>query len=116
MTGWLRSWQEQARRQEGAIGDDRLGLELSTSAQAGAACVDGADRLLAAWPGAHERLQHALELDPDFALGHAALAELEGMLRVLASVQFGSLRARTVRATVAGMPERRRWMARAGLP
>ncbi|RVU21877.1 tetratricopeptide repeat protein [Methylobacterium oryzihabitans] len=59
---------------------DRRGLPLSTSSDRAAALYrDGVDLLLAAWPGAAERLDAAIAEDPDFALAHAARARLHAM-------------------------------------
>ena len=56
---------------------DRYGLELSTSSAAAAeAYRDGVDLVLAAWPGAEERLAKATRADEGFALAHAATARL----------------------------------------
>jgi tetratricopeptide (TPR) repeat protein len=52
---------------------DRYGLPVSTSSEeAAAAYRQGVDCLLAAWPGAAEALDRAIEADPDFALAHVA--------------------------------------------
>jgi hypothetical protein len=52
---------------------DRRGLPLSTSSDTAADLYrDGADPLMAAWPGAAE----AIAADPGFALAHAARARL----------------------------------------
>jgi len=73
---------------------DRLGLELTTSQQAAAAYVHGVDCMLAAWPGVRERLDESLAHDPDFALGHAAMARLEQMNGRLAEARASAARAR----------------------
>lgn len=54
---------------------DSRGLALSTSsAPAAQEYRSGVDLLLSLWPGATQTLQHAVDLDPEFALAHAALA------------------------------------------
>ncbi len=54
---------------------DRYGLEVSTSsATACEAYVDAVDRMLAADGHVEERLDAAIEADPEFALAHAAIA------------------------------------------
>jgi hypothetical protein len=56
---------------------DRRGLPISTpSDEAAGHYRDGADLLLAAWPGADAALDLAIAADPDFALAHAARARL----------------------------------------
>ncbi len=54
---------------------DRYGLDLTTSSsEARDAYVDAVDRILGAYGGVEERLDAALDADPDFALAHAAQA------------------------------------------
>ncbi|HEX4686344.1 MAG TPA: FAD/NAD(P)-binding protein, partial [Nocardioides sp.] len=55
---------------------DPLGLPLSTTAEAAAAYNLGLERLMRLQSGADEKLLEAVALDPDFAVGHAALAML----------------------------------------
>lgn len=55
---------------------DLMGLPLSTSAAAAAAYNTGLRRVLRVQGGAEEPFREAVALDPDFALGHAALALL----------------------------------------
>jgi uncharacterized NAD(P)/FAD-binding protein YdhS len=55
---------------------DPLGLPLSTTAEAAAAFNAGLERLMRLQSGADDRLLEAVALDPDFAVGHAALAML----------------------------------------
>ena len=55
---------------------DRYGLPLSTTGVAADAFNDGMDKVLRGQLGAQEMLRKATDLDPDFALGHAALALL----------------------------------------
>jgi uncharacterized NAD(P)/FAD-binding protein YdhS len=55
---------------------DPLGLPLSTTAEAAAAYNAGLERLMRLQSGADERLLEAVALDPEFAVGHAALAML----------------------------------------
>lgn len=56
---------------------DVRGLPISTSSAAAAQLYRcGCDLLLAAWPGAMEKLNEAVAADPDFALAHASLARL----------------------------------------
>jgi hypothetical protein len=59
---------------------DRRGLPMSTGSEAAAAHYrDGVDLMLAAWPGAAERMDAALAEDPDFALACAARARLHAV-------------------------------------
>ncbi len=53
---------------------DQLGLPISTTSEAATAYNIGLERLMRLQSGAEEKLREAVELDPDFALGHAALA------------------------------------------
>ncbi len=55
---------------------DPYGLPLSANAGAARAYLDGLGRVLRVQSGAAERVAEAVRLDPDFALGHAALALL----------------------------------------
>jgi len=56
---------------------DDYGLTLSTdSDEAASAYRDGVRLMLSAWQGASERLEAAIEADPEFALAHAARARL----------------------------------------
>jgi hypothetical protein len=59
---------------------DRWGLPISAgSAEAANAYREGMDLLLAAWPGAGDRLDAAIAADPDFALAHAAGARVQAL-------------------------------------
>jgi uncharacterized NAD(P)/FAD-binding protein YdhS len=53
---------------------DQLGLPISTTSEAATAYNIGLERLMRLQSGAEAKLREAVELDPDFALGHAALA------------------------------------------
>lgn len=55
---------------------DPLGLPLSTTADAAAAYNAGLERVMRLQAGGEELIRTATELDPDFALAHAALAML----------------------------------------
>ncbi|WP_166137252.1 FAD/NAD(P)-binding protein [Nocardioides ochotonae] len=55
---------------------DPLGLPLSTTTEAAAAYNAGLERVMRLQDGAEALLRRATELDPGFALGHAALAML----------------------------------------
>jgi uncharacterized NAD(P)/FAD-binding protein YdhS len=55
---------------------DPLGLPLSTTAGAAAAYNSGLERVMRLQSGGDELLRQATELDPDFAMAHAALAML----------------------------------------
>ncbi|MFT4009461.1 MAG: FAD/NAD(P)-binding protein [Nocardioidaceae bacterium] len=55
---------------------DPLGMPLSTTAEAAAAYNSGLERLMRLQSGADDLLRESVELDPGFALGHAALAML----------------------------------------
>jgi hypothetical protein len=55
---------------------DPLGLPISTTAEAAAAYNAGLERLMRLQSGGEAKLQEATELDPGFALAHAALAML----------------------------------------
>ncbi|MBB4381097.1 tetratricopeptide repeat protein [Bradyrhizobium sp. SBR1B] len=59
---------------------DSRGLPISTnSSRAAASYRTGVDLLLSAWPGAEDELRQAIDLDPEFALAHAALARLQAI-------------------------------------
>ncbi|MGL3822886.1 tetratricopeptide repeat protein [Sphingopyxis sp. R3-92] len=59
---------------------DRYNLSLSTSSEDAASLYgEGVDLLLSLWPGAAERLDAAIDADPDFALAHAARARLHSI-------------------------------------
>ncbi len=55
---------------------DPLGLPISTTADAATAFNAGLERVLRLQAGGEELITQAVELDPGFALGHAALAML----------------------------------------
>jgi uncharacterized NAD(P)/FAD-binding protein YdhS len=55
---------------------DPLGLPLSTTAEAAGSFNAGLERVMRLQNGAEELLREATQLDPDFALAHAALAML----------------------------------------
>ncbi|SDR89600.1 FAD/NAD(P)-binding protein [Microlunatus soli] len=55
---------------------DPLGLPLSTTAEAAAAFNAGLERVMRLQSGGDELIRTATELDPDFAVAHAALAML----------------------------------------
>lgn len=55
---------------------DPLGLPISTTAEAAAAFNAGLERVLRLQHGAAALIARAVELDPEFAVGHAALALL----------------------------------------
>ncbi len=55
---------------------DQYGLPLTASSAAGRLYVEGLGRILRVRSGAEALLTEAVTLDPDFALGHAALALL----------------------------------------
>ena len=55
---------------------DPLGLPLSTTAEAAASYNAGLERLMLLQDGAEDLIREASELDPTFALAHAALAML----------------------------------------
>jgi uncharacterized NAD(P)/FAD-binding protein YdhS len=55
---------------------DPLGLPISTTAEAAAAYNAGLERVMRLQSGGEARLREAAELDPGFALAHAALAML----------------------------------------
>jgi hypothetical protein len=55
---------------------DPLGLPLSTTSEAAAAYNQGLERVMLLQDGGEDLIRRATELDPDFALAHAALAML----------------------------------------
>jgi uncharacterized NAD(P)/FAD-binding protein YdhS len=55
---------------------DPLGLPLSTTAEAAAAYNAGLERIMRLQAGGEAKLKEAVELDPGFAIAHAALAML----------------------------------------
>jgi tetratricopeptide (TPR) repeat protein len=78
---------------------DSYGLPLSTASDVAAELYrEGVTLMLAAWPGAAEKLDAAIRADPDFALAHAARARLHAI-----NAQPGEARARiaVAEATVA---------------
>jgi hypothetical protein len=78
---------------------DRYGLPISTSSDAAAAHYrEGVDLMLAAWPGAGEALDAAIEADPDFALAYIARARLHF---VYAEVQQARAKAAKARELIA---------------
>lgn len=78
---------------------DRYGLPISTSSDAAATHYrQGVDLMLAAWPGAGEALDAAVEADPDLALAHVARARLHF---VYAEVQQARAKAAKARELVA---------------
>lgn len=77
--------------------NDNRGLELSTeSAAAAQAYCDGTDLLLSLWPGAAESLNHAITLDPGFALAHAALARQHAICARLSQARSAIAQAETL--------------------
>jgi uncharacterized NAD(P)/FAD-binding protein YdhS len=73
---------------------DPLGLPLSTTAEAAAAYNAGLERVMRLQSGAEELLCTAVELDPEFALAHAALAMLGHEAGAAADVQSSLAAAR----------------------
>jgi uncharacterized NAD(P)/FAD-binding protein YdhS len=55
---------------------DPLGLPLSTTSEAAAAYNQGLERVMLLQDGGEDLIRRATQLDPDFALAHAALAML----------------------------------------
>src|SRR5690606_25045887 len=55
---------------------DPLGLPLSTTSEAAAVYNQGLERVMLLQDGGENLIREAAELDPDFALAHAALAML----------------------------------------
>lgn len=79
--------------------EDRYGLPISTSSAAAAdAYRTGIDRMLAAWPGAAQALDDAIEADSDFALAHAARSRLH---LIYAEMEQAREKAATARRLVA---------------
>jgi hypothetical protein len=59
---------------------DRRGLPISTASDLAAEHYrEGVELLIAAWPGAADRLKQVVQADPDFALPTAALARMHAM-------------------------------------
>jgi tetratricopeptide (TPR) repeat protein len=57
--------------------EDLYGLPISTSSERAARAYRlGIERMLAAWPGASEALDLAIEADPEFALAHSARSRM----------------------------------------
>ncbi|MBS0220010.1 MAG: tetratricopeptide repeat protein [Proteobacteria bacterium] len=76
---------------------DRYGLSISTSSeQAREAYVAGCDGVLTAWTGDKAHLKRAVEADPGFALGHAALARAQFLMADVAGARASAARARTL--------------------
>jgi tetratricopeptide (TPR) repeat protein len=79
---------------------DRYGLPLSiASAAARDAYVAGADCILMATAGWKERLQSAIELEPEFALAHIALARGEFLVSEVKPAREAAARARELAAS-----------------
>ncbi|HSS67934.1 MAG TPA: FAD/NAD(P)-binding protein, partial [Nocardioidaceae bacterium] len=66
---------------------DPLGMPLSTTAEAAAHYNAGIEKLMRLQNGGDELIRHASELDPDFALAHAAMAMLGHEAGVSCDVQ-----------------------------
>ncbi len=80
--------------------EDRYGLPLTTpSTSARDAYVAGVDCILSAAPGDTEHLVRAVEADPDFALGHAALARSRFLMADVAAARKAAARARELART-----------------
>ncbi|MBR0859170.1 tetratricopeptide repeat protein [Bradyrhizobium liaoningense] len=76
---------------------DSRGLPILTnSLQAAAGYRTGVDLLLSAWPGAEKVLGQAIDLDPEFALAHAALARLQAIKGQLAEARASIARAQEI--------------------
>ena len=79
---------------------DRYGLPITTrSADARDAYVAGVDGVLAAAAGERDHLARAVEVDPDFALAHVALARARLLLGDAAGARESVARARTLAAS-----------------
>lgn len=78
---------------------DRYGLSLSTSSSAARdAYVAGVDCVLSAAHGDQAHLGRAVEVDPDFALAHAALARARFLMADVAGARQSAARARALAA------------------
>jgi tetratricopeptide (TPR) repeat protein len=74
---------------------DRYGLTITTSSQeARAAYIAGADGVLMAGPTDKADLRRAIEADPDFALAHIALARSSFIVADVATARAGVAKAR----------------------
>lgn len=74
---------------------DRYGLQVSTSSSAARdAYVAGCDCVLSAAPGGEAHLAGAVEADPGFAAGHAALARAHFIVANVAEARKSAARAR----------------------
>jgi tetratricopeptide (TPR) repeat protein len=79
--------------------EDRYGLPLSTSSTpARDAYVAGVDGVLGALPGPRRHLDRAIELDPQFALAHAALARALFLEAKVPEARAAAVRARELAA------------------
>lgn len=76
---------------------DRYELSISTSSeQAREAYIAGCDGVLAAWAGDKAHLKRAVEADPGFALGHAALARAQFLMADVAGARASAAKARSL--------------------
>jgi uncharacterized NAD(P)/FAD-binding protein YdhS len=73
---------------------DPLGLPLSTTAEAAAAYNAGLERVMLLQGGAEDLIREATQLDPDFAIAHAALAMLGHEAGAVADVKSSLAAAR----------------------
>ena len=77
--------------------EDRYGLPLTTtSLRAVDAYVEGADRLLSVQPGADGCFRRAIDADPEFALGHIALARTQQLRLEAVEARATASRARAL--------------------
>jgi len=81
---------------------DRYGNSLTTTAAAAARYIVGIDALFAARAGVVEALAEAVEIDPAFALGHAALARAHQVFGNRAPAKAAIARARELAARLSG--------------
>ena len=81
---------------------DRYGNSLATSAAAAARYIVGIDALFAARTGVLEALAEAVAIDPDFALGHAALARAHQMFGNRAPAKAAIAKARELAVRLSG--------------
>jgi tetratricopeptide (TPR) repeat protein len=81
---------------------DRYGNSLATSAAAAARYIVGVDALFAARTGVLEALAEAVAIDPDFALGHAALARAHQMFGNRAPAKAAIAKARELAVRLSG--------------
>jgi Tfp pilus assembly protein PilF len=80
---------------------DRYGLPVTTASETAAAAYrEGLDRILSAWVGAAEPLEHAIAEDPGFALAYIARARVHQIYAEAADARAKAAQARRLAANL----------------